>query len=108
MSVSHAHPRLCAEECRQDPARIARLLAVAEELARIGSWELDLVGGASTWSPELHRIHGLAPDTAEPGVDALLARVHTEDRRRVAAVASSLRSGPVPDDSVAVEYRAVW
>jgi PAS fold len=43
-----------------------------------------------------------------PGVDALIGRVHAEDRPRVAAVASSLRSDPVPDDPVAVEYRAVW
>src|SRR3954462_8060170 len=100
MSVSHAHPRLCAEECRQDPARIARLLAVAEELARIGSWELDLIGGASTWSPELYRIHGLAPGSAGPGGDPLLERVHAEDRRRIAAVASSLRSDPESDDPV--------
>jgi triosephosphate isomerase len=38
----------------EEPAHIARLLAVAEELARIGSWELDLVGGVPTWSPELY------------------------------------------------------
>jgi DNA-binding CsgD family transcriptional regulator len=93
---------------REDPAHIARLFAVAEELARIGSWELDLVGGASTWSAELYRIHGLAPGSAEPGADTLLERVHAEDRRRIAAVASSLRSDPVPGDPIAVEYRAVW
>src|SRR3954451_18186188 len=93
---------------QEDPAHSARLLAVAEELAQIGSWELDLVGGASTWSPELYRIHGLAPGSVEPGVDALLERVHAEDRGRIAAVASSLRSDPVSDDSIALEYRAVW
>jgi DNA-binding CsgD family transcriptional regulator len=93
---------------REDPAHVARLLAVAEELARIGSWELDLVSGASTWSPELYRIHGLAPGATEPSVDALLDCVHAGDRRRVAAVASSLRSDPVPDEPIAIEYRAVW
>jgi PAS domain S-box-containing protein len=93
---------------RDYPEHIARLLDVAEELARIGSWELDLVGGDATWSPELYRIHGLTPGSAEPGVEALLEHVHPEDRRRLVAVISTLRADRVTADPITVEYRAVW
>jgi PAS domain S-box-containing protein len=43
-------------------ARSRVLLDQAEELAHVGSWEVDLVDGSMTASPELYRIVGASPD----------------------------------------------
>lgn len=56
----------------------------AESLARIGSWTWDVDSGALTWSAGMRRIFGVGPDV-EATFDAWLARVHEDDRERVAA-----------------------
>jgi PAS domain S-box-containing protein len=55
-------------------------LAEAEQLAHLGSWERDLIEDRVSWSDELYRIFGLAPDRAPPSYQALLARIHPDDR----------------------------
>jgi PAS domain S-box-containing protein len=70
------------------------LLAQAEKLAGVGSWEWDPVGGEVTWSDELYRILGLDPDAFDPSFEAYLERVHPDDRRQSAtAVAGALLEG---------------
>jgi len=56
-------------------------LANAQRIARLGSWEWDIVTGTVTWSDETYRIIGLAP--AQPAsYQALLNAVHPADRDR--------------------------
>ena len=61
--------------CRDVSARIAteRLLKSkqdhltdAQTLAHIGSWDWDMITGAETWSDELYRIFGYAPQAITP------------------------------------------
>jgi diguanylate cyclase (GGDEF)-like protein/PAS domain S-box-containing protein len=58
-----------------------RALAEAQRLARIGSWEWDVVSGEVTWSEQLYRIVGVERAAGAIDYDSYLARVHPDDRR---------------------------
>jgi PAS domain S-box-containing protein len=58
-------------------------LAVAQRIARIGSWEYDLVTGQGIWSDELARIYGYEPAEVRDLRD-IAARVHPDERARMA------------------------
>jgi len=57
----------------------------AEALVHFGSWQWDPISDRVEWSPELHRIYGLAPRAFDGTLDGYLSRVHPEDRDHVAA-----------------------
>ena len=86
-----------------------RLLAAAESLVRMGSWERDLRTGDSLWSDELHRLLGLEPRAAGLGDEAFLAYVHPDDRDRIARALRSVLEDPasVPEHGEVMEYRIV-
>lgn len=65
--------------------RRERLLADAQELTGLGSWEWDVAGDRVTWTDSLYRMYGLEPDQFEATFDAYLERVHPDDRERVQA-----------------------
>jgi PAS domain S-box-containing protein len=75
------------------------LLAEAQQLAGLGSWEWDPGSGRMAWSPELWRIYGLEAAVERvaapaPSFEAYLELVHPEDRGRSAsAVARALTDG---------------
>ena len=54
-----------------------------EEIAHLGSWELDLRSGIITWSDEVFSIFGYNPHEFEPTYEAFLASVHPDDRELV-------------------------
>ena len=55
-------------------------LAEAQHLARLGSWEVDLITGRVEWSDELSRLLGLNVATVTPTVELLLSHVDAADR----------------------------
>jgi PAS domain S-box-containing protein len=59
--------------------RNAAHLKHAQEVAKVGSWELDLTGGELQWSEQVYRIFGVEGDIPLD-YEAFLARVHEEDR----------------------------
>ncbi len=61
--------------------RSETLLAQAEQLANVGSWETDLKTGRSTMSKNLLQMYGLASET-EWDRETYWERVHPEDRPR--------------------------
>jgi PAS domain S-box-containing protein len=63
--------------------RTREQLAEAEQLAQLGSWERDLIEDRVWWSDELYRIFGLAPNESPPSYQALLDRIHPDDRGRL-------------------------
>jgi PAS domain S-box-containing protein len=70
------------------------LLAEAQKVAGLGSWEWDPASGRLQWSEELYRIYGVDPAAFEPSFETYLERVHPEDRARVSeTVASALVDG---------------
>jgi PAS domain S-box-containing protein len=58
-------------------------LLEAQQMARIGSWELDLVGGRLDWSDEIFRIFEIDKERFGASYEAFLAAVHPEDRDAV-------------------------
>lgn len=52
--------------------RMARLLAAAEELAQMGSFELDLRSGEVLWSAGFDRILGMEPSDRRRTVPEIL------------------------------------
>jgi PAS domain-containing protein len=52
-----------------------RRLGELEELARVGSWEWDVVADVVTWSDQLYRIFGVKPDDFEATLRGLSVAV---------------------------------
>ena len=63
--------------------RSEALLVEAQRLARIGSWNWDLVRGAFDWSDEHYRVFGFEPRDPPITLDRAWNRVHPEDRAHV-------------------------
>ena len=80
-----------------------QLFRNAEELARIGSAEVDLVSGSVTLSSGMHAILGIPLTEAPPGTDWLLARVPSVERPYVQAISE----GVSPDDVCEFQHRIV-
>jgi PAS domain S-box-containing protein len=77
----------------------------SQEIAHLGSWELDLVNGKLSWSDEVYRIFGLKPQEFGATYEAFLDVAHPDDRAIVdAAYSGSLRDGT---DSYEIEHRVV-
>ncbi|MEF3191004.1 MAG: PAS domain S-box protein [Campylobacterales bacterium] len=76
---------------QEELQRSQALLAEAQRLARIGSWELDLVANKLTWSDEIFRIFEIDPARFGASYEAFLNAIHPEDRDVVnAAYTNSL------------------
>jgi PAS domain S-box-containing protein len=74
--------------------RFQRMLAEAEAVAHVGSWEYDVRTGRSLWSPGTYRIHELAPGTGELPDDPVREYCAPEFRAAVAAAGDrALRTG---------------
>ncbi len=77
----------------------------SQEIAHLGSWELDLTNNRLTWSDEVYRIFGLKPQEFGATYEAFLNAVHPDDRAAVdEAYSGSLREGR---DSYEIEHRVV-
>jgi PAS domain S-box-containing protein len=63
--------------------RIERMLADAQRVGRLGSWDWNAQTDVTTWSDELYRLYGVEPGGFEPTLENWLARLHPEDRERV-------------------------
>ena len=74
--------RQIAERIRTEEQlrRSEQQLAVAQEIASVGSWEWKIGENRVTWSDELYRIYGLEPQSREIRYETFLDQVHPEDR----------------------------
>ena len=79
---------------REALRRSQSALLHAQEVAELGSWEVDLRTGEMTWSEQTYRL--LDVDPQHPvSPDEVLSLVHVDDRDRVRqALRSALQGGP--------------
>ena len=89
------------EERRAGEMRLAR----SQEIAHLGSWELDIASGEIAWSDEVYRIFGLRPQERRITYADFLAMIHPDDRETVhTAYNDSLRGENL---SYEIEHRIV-
>lgn len=79
-------------------------LAEAQRLARLGGWEWDLGTDEISWSDEIFRICGLAPQAGVPSLEKTWELVHPKDREIVSGAIEEAIYGDTPYD---IEFRVV-
>ena len=68
---------------REEINGINRNLLLAEQVAHVGHWRLDLIASQLNWSEEMYCIHGVDSATFTPSLDNSLAAYHHDDRAAV-------------------------
>ena len=84
--------------------RRERDLDEAQQLGHVGSWARDFDDNTLTWSAEMLRILGFDAEQTVPTVEALMERVHPDDRGMVERAMASARESRTPID---VDHRIV-
>jgi diguanylate cyclase (GGDEF)-like protein/PAS domain S-box-containing protein len=92
--------RRSADRLQQSEAALAE----AQAIARVGSWSLDPASGRVALSEESYRIYGLAAGSFEPTYDAMIDRIHVDDR---AAARGTCERAARAGEPFAVDYRIV-
>jgi PAS domain S-box-containing protein len=85
-----------SEEEGRQRTRMVRLLNDAEELAGIGSFEVDLRTHEVTWSDALYRLYGYRPGEVEVTIERILARTHPDEQRELRLRNAEMFEAPYP------------
>jgi PAS domain S-box-containing protein len=89
--------KLAEEKLKKSEA----LLAQAEQIAELGSWEWDLETNEITWSEQRYRMAGMDPRMPSPSLEMFWNMVHPADRESHRAVIAKALAGKCP-----LEYEA--
>jgi PAS domain S-box-containing protein len=93
------------KQAEEELLRSRERLLRAQEIAHLGSWELNLTDNRLTWSDEVYRIFGLQPQEFAATYEAFLELVHPDDRKAVDdAYSGSIRDGR---DRYEIEHRVI-
>ena len=79
-------------------------LAEVQQLARLGSWQVDGLTGRVLWSDELWRIFGLTSQEYGPSFEEFLLLVHPDDRHLIKSVEEKSREN---SGEFAYDYRVI-
>jgi PAS domain S-box-containing protein len=76
-----------------------------QEIAHLGSWELDFLNNRLYWTDEVYRIFGLTPGEFDPSYEAFIEAVHPDDR----ALVDNVYKGSIDNnlDTYEIEHRIV-
>jgi len=74
LTASKSEMRSAVPQRRESP------LAESQRIAKLGSWEVDLVTSTVSWSAEMFEIYGLSSRDRAPTPQECLATVHVDDR----------------------------
>jgi diguanylate cyclase (GGDEF)-like protein len=78
-------------------------LKLAQAMAHVGHWEVDVDTGEVRWSEETYRILGYEPGMLSPSYEAFTRAIHPADRQFVARHVDAARGGGGFD----IEFRVV-
>lgn len=82
-----------------------RMLAIAQRMAQIGSWEWEIDTGQVSWSREVYEICGVAPDGFPLEITSVIDMFHPEDRFLQEEVIEQISRNP---DQFQFEARILW
>jgi len=83
-SVEAARKEL--EQLNTTLVRREAMLAEAQHISGIGSWEWDAQTNETIWSEQMYRIYGVDRSTYDPVVQDFMTLVHPEDRDHVRSI----------------------
>lgn len=101
-SLEEAHRALATSN--KALAHREAMLAQAQKISKIGSWEWDPQDDRFQWSDEMYRIFGLEPSTFEGTKDALSTFIHPDDREPMNRVVEEAMGSR---DGYDIEYRLI-
>ncbi len=81
-----------------------RRLQVAQRLARIGYWQIDLDTNLMWWCDEAHEVLGVQSSLLEASYEGLLRLIHPGDRQAFAAARDAAVQAALPLDA---EFRVI-
>jgi signal transduction histidine kinase/DNA-binding NarL/FixJ family response regulator len=84
--IREQHREINARARAQEAAN--HQLTMAEQLASIGHWRVDLADGQPVWSTSLYAIAGRDPRSRPPRLDTFAQLYHPDDRARLEAIVS--------------------
>jgi PAS domain S-box-containing protein len=81
----HDHVRdiTARKTAEREQAELLETLKLAETIAGVGHWQLDVTTGKVRWSDEVYRIHGVSPETFDPQYDDAVGFYHPDDQTKV-------------------------
>ncbi|HET6466371.1 MAG TPA: PAS domain S-box protein, partial [Nitrospiria bacterium] len=85
--------------------RSKALLTEAQQVGRIGNWNWDIPTNVITWSDQMYRIFGIAPQEGPMPYETFLNYVHPEDREDVKRITQKALQDHQPFDH---DRRIVW
>jgi PAS domain S-box-containing protein len=96
-------------EARLEAEQVVRAseerLRLAQQAARIGTFERNVRTGVLTWTPEMEAMYGLPPGDVEKTQTAFENLIHPDDRARVIELVDcALKTG----QQTTGEWRVVW
>lgn len=96
-----AHDITARKRAEEQLRENERRLKFALDAGRMGAWQWDVATNRVQWSPMLHEIHGIDPDSFGGTFDDFARDIHGEDRERILrGIESALCKGG--------EYRAEY
>jgi PAS domain S-box-containing protein len=66
---------------------------IAQQMAKVGSWEINYVQGVEAWSKQMFKHFELPVASSPPLLDQILQLIHPEDRNRVRDELSCIQRG---------------
>lgn len=95
---------LRAQDAMLSLRRNQRRLAQVQRIAKLGHWELELSSGTLKWSEEVFRIYGVRSREFSVNRQAMLAKVHPEDRQ---ALESAYRKTLETGEGYRIDFRVI-
>jgi signal transduction histidine kinase len=75
-----AQASVLAEASARKIREAHRIALMAETMAGIGHWRVDIASGVTTWSEGVYRIYGIEPTTTPPPLEILLLHYDPAER----------------------------
>ena len=79
-------------------------LEEAQRIARIGSWDWDMISNTVKWSKEMYRVFGISPDSFDGKPESLLKVIHPDD---VDLFTNTMKSNLSKGNPTSLEFRVI-